>query len=68
MGKAIRRRLERPLRMAQDKFGLPWQMVNTGLLQMLQDPDSQKADRVMRAMMEMDKLDIQRLQQAYNQP
>jgi predicted 3-demethylubiquinone-9 3-methyltransferase (glyoxalase superfamily) len=52
----------------KDKFGLPWQIVPTGLPHMLQDPDSQKADRVMRAMMEMDKLDIQRLQQAYNQP
>jgi predicted 3-demethylubiquinone-9 3-methyltransferase (glyoxalase superfamily) len=34
---------------------------------MLQDPDSAKADCAMRAMMQMDKLDIQRLQQAYNQ-
>ena len=33
----------------------------------LQDRDSAKADRAMRAMMQMGKLDIQRLQQAYNQ-
>ena len=52
----------------KDKFGLSWQIVPTVLLKMLQDPDSQKADRVMRAMMQMDKLDIRRLQQAYSQP
>jgi len=52
----------------KDKFGLSWQIVPVVLFEMLQDPDSAKADRVMRAMMQMDKLDIQRLQQAYNQP
>ena len=50
----------------KDKFGLSWQIVPVVLFEMLQDPDSAKADRVMRAMMQMDKLDIQRLQQAYN--
>jgi len=51
----------------KDKFGLSWQRVPAVLFEMLQDPDSAKADRAMRAMMQMDKLDIQRLQQAYNQ-
>ena len=51
----------------KDKFGLSWQIVPTMLFEMLQDPDSEKADRVMRAMMQMDKLDIQRLQQARGQ-
>jgi len=51
----------------KDKFGLSWQIVPSMLLEFLQDPDSAKADLVMRAMMQMDKLDIQRLQQARDQ-
>jgi predicted 3-demethylubiquinone-9 3-methyltransferase (glyoxalase superfamily) len=51
----------------KDKFGLSWQIVPAILFELLQDPDSAKADRVMRAMMQMDKLDIQRLQQARDQ-
>jgi predicted 3-demethylubiquinone-9 3-methyltransferase (glyoxalase superfamily) len=48
----------------KDKFGLSWQIVPAILLELLQDQDSAKADRVMRAMMQMGKLDIQGLQQA----
>ena len=48
----------------KDKFGLSWQIVPAILFDLLQDPDSAKADRVMRAMMQMGKLDIQGLQQA----
>ena len=51
----------------KDKFGLSWQIVPSMLLEFLQDPDSAKADLVMRAMMQMGKLDIQGLQQAHNQ-
>jgi len=51
----------------KDKFGLSWQIVPSMLLEFLQDPDSAKADLVMRAMMQMDKRDIQRLQQARDQ-
>jgi len=48
-----------------DKFGVTWQVVPTVLLQMLQDKDLEKSKRVMQAMLQMNKLDIQRLKQAY---
>jgi predicted 3-demethylubiquinone-9 3-methyltransferase (glyoxalase superfamily) len=51
-----------------DKYGLTWQVVPTILNTLLQDKDPQKANRVMRAMMQMDKLDIAGLQRAYDQP
>ena len=49
-----------------DKFGLSWQIIPTALGKMLQDKDRAKSQRVMQAMLKMDKIDIQRLQQAYN--
>src|SRR5215218_617031 len=52
----------------QDKFGLSWQIVPTILGKLLQAPDRVKAGNVMRAMMQMDKLDIATLQQAYDAP
>jgi len=48
----------------KDKFGLSWQIVPDVLLELLQDRDQQKADRVMKAMMKMKKLDIAGLEQA----
>ena|SRR5258705_7704138 len=48
----------------KDKFGLSWQIVPDVLLELLQDSDSQKSQRVMKAMMKMKKLDIEGLQQA----
>jgi len=48
----------------KDKFGLSWQIVPMVLPQLLADPDKQKASRVMNAMLEMKKLDIQQLQKA----
>ena len=48
----------------QDKFGISWQIVPTILGELLQDGDSEKADRVMAAMMEMTKLDIAGLKKA----
>lgn len=50
----------------KDKFGLSWQVAPVALLKMLQDPDREKADRVMAAMMKMKKIDIAQLEQAYN--
>jgi predicted 3-demethylubiquinone-9 3-methyltransferase (glyoxalase superfamily) len=52
----------------KDKFGLSWQIVPRALVTLLNDRDSRKAERVMRAMMTMSKIDIGRLQQAYDQP
>ena len=50
----------------KDKFGLSWQVVPSALVEMLQDPDAEKAKRVMAAMMQMGKIDIAILKQAYD--
>jgi predicted 3-demethylubiquinone-9 3-methyltransferase (glyoxalase superfamily) len=50
----------------QDKYGLSWQIIPSALSRMLQDPDAEKARRTMEAMLQMDKIDIKRLQQAYD--
>jgi predicted 3-demethylubiquinone-9 3-methyltransferase (glyoxalase superfamily) len=50
----------------KDKFGLSWQIVPNTLGRMLNDKDAAKSQRVMNAMLEMGKLDLERLQQAYN--
>ena len=49
----------------KDKFGLSWQIVPKVLLDMLMDTDRKKADRAMKAMLQMRKLDIATLQKAY---
>jgi predicted 3-demethylubiquinone-9 3-methyltransferase (glyoxalase superfamily) len=49
----------------KDKYGLSWQIVPTALGVMLQDKDPGKSSRVMKAMLQMVKLDISALQQAY---
>ncbi len=49
-----------------DKFGVSWQVVPTALEEMLRDKDTEKADRVMRAMLTMVKLDLRRLREAYD--
>ena len=50
-----------------DKFGLTWQIVPEVLGQLLGDKDPVKANRVMQAMLQMDKMDIKKLKAAYNQ-
>jgi len=50
----------------QDKYGVSWQIVPTILGKLLGDKDAAKANRVMQAMMQMKKLDIKGLQQAYD--
>jgi predicted 3-demethylubiquinone-9 3-methyltransferase (glyoxalase superfamily) len=49
----------------KDKYGVSWQIVPTVLPQMLQDSDYGRADRVMQAVLQMKKIDIRTLQQAY---
>lgn len=49
----------------KDKYGLCWQIIPRVLGQMLQDPDAAKSTRVMQAMLQMTKIDIAKLQQAY---
>jgi predicted 3-demethylubiquinone-9 3-methyltransferase (glyoxalase superfamily) len=51
----------------KDKFGLSWQIVPRTLVTLLNDPDAEKAARVMRAMMGMSKINIAALQHAYDQ-
>ena len=49
----------------KDKFGLSWQIVPTALTRMLGDKDAEKSGRAMKAMLQMTKLDLARLQQAF---
>jgi predicted 3-demethylubiquinone-9 3-methyltransferase (glyoxalase superfamily) len=51
----------------KDRYGLSWQIVPTALGQMLGDKDPRRAGRVMAAMLQMKKIDIEILQQAYEQ-
>jgi predicted 3-demethylubiquinone-9 3-methyltransferase (glyoxalase superfamily) len=57
---------EGPCGWAKDKYGLSWQINPTILGQMLSDPDAEKSQRVMRAMLGMKKIDIAGLQKAYD--
>lgn len=50
----------------KDKFGLSWQIVPNLLIKLLSDPDPQKSQRVMQAMLQMRKIDVQALQRAYD--
>jgi len=47
-----------------DKYGLSWQVVPTILSKLIADKDPAKSQRVMKAMLQMEKLDIKRLKQA----
>jgi predicted 3-demethylubiquinone-9 3-methyltransferase (glyoxalase superfamily) len=51
----------------KDKYGLSWQIIPAALGQLLGDPDPERSKRVMQAMLQMDKIDIQRLNQAAGQ-
>ena len=58
---------EQPCGWLKDKFGLSWQIVPTVLIEMLNDPDPEKARRVTEAMLRMKKIDIPTLERAYEQ-
>src|SRR5580700_2215111 len=51
----------------QDKYGLSWQIIPSVLGKLMHGSDAVKSKRVMQAMLGMQKLDIQKLQQAYDQ-
>ena len=51
----------------KDIYGVSWQVVPSALGEMLQDKDPEKSKRVMKAMLQMDKIDIKTLKQAYEQ-
>ncbi len=56
---------EGPCGWLKDKYGLSWQVVPTVIPKMMTDADPAKSDRVMNAVLKMRKLDINKLQQAY---
>jgi len=49
----------------KDKFGVSWQVTPTVLIDMLHDKDAEKSERVMKAMLQMKKIDIKTLNDAY---
>jgi predicted 3-demethylubiquinone-9 3-methyltransferase (glyoxalase superfamily) len=49
----------------QDKYGLSWQIIPNALGQMLNDKDPIKSKKVMNAMLQMTKINIDQLKQAY---
>lgn len=55
---------EGPCGWLEDRFGVSWQVVPTAMLRYLSDPDSERAQRVMAAMLQMRKLDIATLDEA----
>lgn len=48
----------------EDRFGLSWQIVPDGFLKLVQNPDPEKSKKAMQAMMQMQKLDLAKLQEA----
>src|SRR3954451_13942965 len=57
---------EGPCGWCKDKFGVSWQITPKGMDQLFGDPDKSKAERAMKAMLEMRKLDMAALQAAAN--
>jgi predicted 3-demethylubiquinone-9 3-methyltransferase (glyoxalase superfamily) len=55
---------EQPCGWLKDKFGLSWQVIPKALPQMLMDENSEKAQRVMKSMLQMRKIDLAALQRA----
>jgi predicted 3-demethylubiquinone-9 3-methyltransferase (glyoxalase superfamily) len=55
---------EGPCGWLKDKFGLSWQIVPTRLNELLADPDEEKSQRVMAAMLKMGKIEIAELERA----
>lgn len=56
---------EGPCGWLKDKYGVSWQIIPTALTDLLSDPDPEKAERVMKAMLQMSKIDIAGLRKAY---
>ena len=57
---------KQPCGWLKDKYGVSWQIVPVVLEEMLGDADTEKSQRVMKAMLKMGKIDIKLLKQAYN--
>ena len=58
---------EGPCGWLKDKYGLSWQIVPVGLIELLTSPEAEKSQRAMRAMFTMKKLDLAKIRQAYEQ-
>ena len=56
---------EGPCGWLKDRYGLSWQIIPNRLGELLQDEDAEKANRVMTAMLQMGKIDIEGLEAAY---
>jgi predicted 3-demethylubiquinone-9 3-methyltransferase (glyoxalase superfamily) len=52
----------------KDKYGVSWQIVPSGIVEMISDRDPARSDRVMQAVVKMKKLDMAVLKKAYGQP
>jgi predicted 3-demethylubiquinone-9 3-methyltransferase (glyoxalase superfamily) len=48
----------------KDRYGLSWQIIPTRLIDLINDPDKERADRAMKAMLQMRKIDIAALEKA----
>jgi predicted 3-demethylubiquinone-9 3-methyltransferase (glyoxalase superfamily) len=55
---------EGPCGWLKDRFGLSWQVTPTGIEELFSDPDPQRAERAMKAMLGMRKLDLETLRRA----
>lgn len=51
----------------KDKYGVSWQIIPSAMSELMNDPDPVKSARVMKAMLQMDKIDIAGLKQAHEQ-
>jgi predicted 3-demethylubiquinone-9 3-methyltransferase (glyoxalase superfamily) len=51
----------------KDKYGLSWQIIPKTFIKLVSDPDAAKTQRVLQAMFKMQKMDIGKLQEAYDQ-
>ncbi len=55
---------EEPCGWLKDQYGVSWQIIPTTLMELLHDPDPEKSQRVVKAMLQMKKIDIQTLKEA----
>lgn len=51
----------------KDKYGLSWQIIPHSLIELMSDKDQTKSQRVMQAILQMKKIDVQKLIDAYHQ-
>ena len=65
MGEAHRGRGNRTVRLVKDKYGVSWQIVPTVLEELMSDPDPEKTNWVMQALLQMKKIEINGLKRAY---